>query len=66
MARTDRDTLVAFFDSTGGENWTRKDNWGSHADLSQWHGVQVDEQGQVVVLDLRENRLQGIYRDALY
>ena len=61
--------LVALFDSTGGENWSRNDNWSS-ADLAMpvpdartmdsWYGVTVDTVlGRVTELRLADNALAG-------
>lgn len=60
MPSTDRDTLVALLHSTGGAVWQRKDNWETNADLSLWYGVDVDDKGRVVALDLEKNNLEGI------
>ena len=54
-----RAALTAFYHSTGGPNWIRKDNWLSDAPLSEWHGVTTDEHGHVTELYLRHNRLEG-------
>lgn len=59
MMSADRDALVALFRSTGGANWKKKDNWDTDADLSQWHGVKVDDQGRVAKVLLYNNNLQG-------
>ena len=59
MAFTDRDVLRALFRSAGGPSWTRKEYWDTDAELSQWYGVEVDDQDRVVKLDLRHNNLEG-------
>lgn len=59
MAQTDRDALVALYRATGGENWRESQNWDTDADLKTWHGVDVNEQGRVVKLKLRDNNLEG-------
>ncbi|CAB1096749.1 unnamed protein product [Ectocarpus sp. CCAP 1310/34] len=59
MASPDRDALVALFHATGGDNWTRKSNWCTAARLGTWEGVQVNQQGRVVELDLSDNNLRG-------
>ena len=58
-------TLVAFYNATGGENWTRKANWSTdlttqptEQELNDWYGVSV-EAGRVVELDLGGNNLSG-------
>ena len=54
---SDRDILVLLYETTDGTNWSRSDNWLTDAPLGNWHGVTVDENGQVV--DLRLDRLTG-------
>ncbi|MBR5282975.1 MAG: leucine-rich repeat domain-containing protein [Alistipes sp.] len=39
----EREALIAFYEATGGDNWTRNDNWCSDKPVSEWHGVNVDE-----------------------
>jgi len=56
---SDRLALEAFFKSTGGANWTNKTGWMTDAELGDWHGVTVDEEGRVTTLDLRGNGLAG-------
>ncbi|CAM9460953.1 unnamed protein product [Ectocarpus sp. 6 AP-2014] len=59
MAQTDRDALVVLYRATGGENWRERQNWDTDADLKTWHGVDVNDQGRVVKLKLRDNNLEG-------
>lgn len=59
MASTDRHALLALYRSTGGAKWKRKDSWDTDVDLSQWHGVTVNDGGQVLKLILMDNNLQG-------
>ena len=56
---SDRATLEAFYDATGGENWTDSTNWKTAAPLDEWHGVTTDGAGRVTSLDLRSNGLSG-------
>lgn len=66
---SDRDILMAFYEATGGDNWTRNDNWGSDLPLSEWYGVLTEmitpatKAGEsierVVGLELKENNLTG-------
>ena len=62
MASADRDTLVALYNATDGANWRINTNWNTDADLSLWHGIQVDDQGRVVELKLNGINLRGILR----
>ncbi len=56
---TDRDVLVALHGGTGGASWSNDRNWLGAAPLGRWHGVEVDDRGRVVGLDLAYNRLSG-------
>ena len=55
----DRVALTALFNATNGANWTDRTNWLSNVPLDQWHGVEVDESGRVIHLDLSANQLSG-------
>ncbi|CAM9664166.1 unnamed protein product [Ectocarpus sp. 12 AP-2014] len=59
MARTEREALIALYDSTGGPTWTKSGGWATGNDLSQWHGIKTNHQGRVVEIDLCNNNLQG-------
>ena len=52
------EALEEIFNVTG-SNWKDKTGWMSRASLSEWRGVKVDENGQVIELYLRGNNLQG-------
>ena len=56
---TDRATLVALYNATGGPNWRTKTNWLSNQPISTWHGVTTDADGRVTELRLFTNRLAG-------
>ena len=56
---TDRDVLVAVFETTDGANWSRNDNWASDRPLGEWHGVETDDAGRIVALLLGSNNLRG-------
>ena len=55
----DRAALEAFYESTGGEKWTRSDNWLSDSPTGEWYGVTTDDDGRVTQLVLVENGLVG-------
>ncbi len=57
---SDREILEVLYRATGGDNWTQRDGWLTDAPLDQWYGVEMDEDGQVTALKLRENGLNGI------
>ena len=53
-AAPERAALEAFYDATGGPDWTDSTSWKTAAPLGQWYGVMtVDESGRV---DLAEDR----------
>ena len=55
---TDKEALIALYNSTGGSGWTSNLNWNSALDLDMWYGVDgVD--GRVVWLELPGNNLRG-------
>ena len=56
---TDRELLEILHDATGGRDWIDSRNWLTDAALGEWRGVEVDEQGRVVELQLRDNGLAG-------
>ncbi len=56
---TDREILEMLHDATGGRDWIDSENWLTDSPLEEWRGVEVDEQGRVVGLWLRENALSG-------
>ena len=55
----EREALVALYDAMDGANWTRSDNWDTDAPLERWYGVELDDNGQVIELDLSNNQLSG-------
>ena len=55
----DRDVLVALYGATDGENWGSDGNWLSDLHIGEWSGVNVDEHGRVVRLDLARQGLKG-------
>ncbi|MDE2926813.1 MAG: hypothetical protein OXT71_10490 [Acidobacteriota bacterium] len=56
---SDRAVLEAFFEITGGPDWTNSDGWRGEGTLGEWHGVSVDSLGRVTALDLAGNGLEG-------
>ncbi len=54
-----RGALVQFFESTGGADWSRSDNWLTDAALDDWHGVTADPNGKVLSIVLYNNGLEG-------
>ena len=55
----DRAVLVALYEATDGDNWVNNTNWLSDAPLNEWFGVETDENGRVISLQLVANRLSG-------
>ena len=61
----DRETLVRFYDATGGPGWTDDTNWKSDEPLYTWHGVTTDADGRVTELSLRDNNVRGSLPEVL-
>ena len=53
----ERDVLEALYHSTGGPRWRHRENWLTEAPLDTWHGVETDEEGRVISLELPANGL---------
>ena len=51
-AQTDREALLALYNSAGGSGWTASDGWDSAQTLDTWHGVTLDGDGRVMGLAL--------------
>ena len=58
-AAADQAVLEAFYDATGGTNWTNDTNWKTSASLDDWYGVTTDSSGRVTELQLYFNGLTG-------
>ena len=56
---TDRAALTALYHSANGDDWYDSANWLTDAPLSEWHGVETDDSGRVIRLDLEANNLSG-------
>ena len=56
----DHSALEALYQALGGPDWINNDNWLSGRSLDTWHGVEVDGDGRVAVLDLEFNGLEGV------
>ena len=56
---SDRDALIALYNSTVGSGWTNNANWNTDLDLDTWFGVYTDNDDRVVEINLSENNLSG-------
>ena len=56
---TDRAALTAFYHAANGPGWHDSDNWLTDFPLSEWRGVESDDSGRVIRLDLEANNLSG-------
>ena len=59
-----REVLLALYEAAGGENWTRRDNWGTNTEISTWYGVTVED-NEVTGIDLSANNLSGTLPEEL-
>lgn len=55
-ADVERRALVKIYEACGGKDWPSKYNWCTDRPLSTWYGVQVDEDGHVIALNLSNER----------
>ena len=58
-----RQALIDLYETTGGDQWRRNDNWCTDAPLSEWYGVRVDAYGDLASLYLSSNGLKGCLPD---
>ena len=58
---SERDALIAIYNSTGGPSWSTSSNWlGGAGTECTWHGVSCDPtESSVVSLSLGDNNLTG-------
>ncbi|OUN81151.1 hypothetical protein [Bacteroides sp. An51A] len=57
--KSERDILIEFYNSTGGDNWTNNENWCSDKPLDTWYGIRLDHEGKVQNISLLNNNLTG-------
>ena len=56
---TDREALVALYNATGGPDWLNSNNWLSDVPISEWEGVNTDDNSRVTELGFTANSLRG-------
>ena len=61
----DRAALVDLYNSTNGDNWDNNSGWLNGDPSDSWYGVEVNSEGRVIRLDLRDNNLTGILNSTL-
>ncbi len=54
-----RAALTTLYGETGGAHWKEADNWLGEAPLRDWHGVETDDEGHVISIELGYNNLRG-------
>ena len=64
-ANTDRATLVALYNATGGANWTNNEGWLAAGPMGDWFGVSTDDNGRVTSLGGADNGLTGTLPSSL-
>jgi hypothetical protein len=60
LEMANRVALVEIFSTTAGERWKNDMYWVTEARYHKWHGITVDCGGNVRVLDLSNNDLEGL------
>ncbi|TDT46848.1 putative secreted protein (Por secretion system target) [Maribacter spongiicola] len=56
-AASDREALIALYNSTDGDNWTN--SWDLSADMNTWYGITVNGSGRVISINMYQNNLTG-------
>ncbi len=56
---SDRQILILLHQATGGPDWYGREGWLTDAPLEEWLGVEVDDEGNVIELELYRNHLVG-------
>jgi len=65
ISETECDALLAFYDSTNGEDWTEDTGWLLTDTPCSWKGVHCNAESQVDGLDLTSNHLTGTLPPAI-
>ena len=63
--QVERSVLVDLYNALGGDNWVSKNNWLSENPVSVWDGINIDNNGFVSSISLRENNCQGTIPESL-
>ena len=71
--KTERATLIEFYNALGGDNWVKNTNWCSDKPVSEWYGVttyydggfDIDMVGRVEWLNLSSNNLCGTIPESI-
>ena len=58
-----RGALIALYEATSGDNWTRNENWLTDKPIDLWYGVSANSNGRVMHLRLFHNGLHGTIPD---
>ena len=62
---SERKTLIAFYEALDGPDWIQRDFWASDRPVGEWHGVETDEDGRVIVLTVYDNNVTGTLPPAI-
>ncbi|KAI2495016.1 hypothetical protein MHU86_19491 [Fragilaria crotonensis] len=55
----DRLVMAHVFETLGGRDWTERTKWMSSSSVCDWFGISCDGDGNIVMLSLPKNQLQG-------
>lgn len=55
----DRLVMAHVFETLGGRDWTERAKWMSSSSVCDWFGISCDGDGNIVMLSLPKNQLQG-------
>ena len=57
--QNDREVLEILYDAMNGDEWNDHTNWYTDKPLEEWYGVETDDEGNVIRLDLQNYYLSG-------
>lgn len=57
--RSERQVLVRFYQSMGGDRWTNKGGWNTNTPITDWAGIKVNRHKRVTDISLPKNNLKG-------
>ena len=52
------DKVKLVYESCGGDNWFKKENWMSSQSICNWYGIECNEEGAII---LNANNLKGVF-----
>jgi hypothetical protein len=58
--RRQMQVLIDIYVQCNGKNWKKTSNWLTDEDIKEWDGITTDDDGEVTVIELKNNNLKGL------